>query len=231
MIVDCAVYREGRRLQAEAMPLAEAARQHDSGAFVWVGTSTPPLPDWRRSGTLSACTTWPWRMPRSSISGRRSSSTTTGCSWSSCAPRGKPGPCRWTHWSGRHPPTTTTRCCCPAAPSTPTSHAWIPAPSDSSRPSWNPETGRRDLPRPVDIAGGRRRERAHGDSYPSIRTDLRNAGATVVDQEVATDGNLITSRSPKDLPAFCAALIDAIAVADQWADERADQREKQSSGR
>ena len=40
-------------------------------------------------------------------------------------------------------------------------------------------------------------------SFPSIRTDLRNAGATVVDQEVVTDGNLITSRSPDDLPAFC----------------------------
>ena len=86
----------------------------------------------------------------------------------------------------------------------------------------------------MDIAGGRRRERAHGDvlsEHPSIRADLRNAGATVVDQEVATEGNLITSRSPEDLRAFCAALIDAIAVADQWADERADQREKQSSGR
>ncbi|HYN72179.1 MAG TPA: CorA family divalent cation transporter [Nakamurella sp.] len=41
MIVDCAVYREGRRLQAEAMPLAEAARQRDTGAFVWVGTFDP----------------------------------------------------------------------------------------------------------------------------------------------------------------------------------------------
>ena len=49
-------------------------------------------------------------------------------------------------------------------------------------------------------------------SYPSIRTDLRNAGATVVDREVAIDGNLITSRSPEDLPAFIAALIDAVAA-------------------
>jgi protease I len=45
-------------------------------------------------------------------------------------------------------------------------------------------------------------------SYPSIRTDLRNAGATVVDQEVVIDGNLITSRNPKDLPAFCQAITD-----------------------
>lgn len=47
-------------------------------------------------------------------------------------------------------------------------------------------------------------------SFPSIRTDLANAGATVVDREVAVDGNLITSRNPDDLPAFCAALVDAL---------------------
>ncbi len=39
-------------------------------------------------------------------------------------------------------------------------------------------------------------------SWPSIRTDLRNAGAQVVDQEVVIDGNLITSRNPDDIPAF-----------------------------
>lgn len=50
-------------------------------------------------------------------------------------------------------------------------------------------------------------------SYPSIRTDLRNAGANVVDEEVVVDGNLITSRSPKDLPAFCARLISQIEQA------------------
>ena len=47
-------------------------------------------------------------------------------------------------------------------------------------------------------------------SYPSIRTDLRNAGANVVDEEVVVDGNVITSRSPDDLPAFCAALIQQL---------------------
>jgi protease I len=46
--------------------------------------------------------------------------------------------------------------------------------------------------------------------WPSIRTDLRNAGATIVDQEVAVDGNLVTSRKPDDIPAFTAALIAAI---------------------
>lgn len=50
-------------------------------------------------------------------------------------------------------------------------------------------------------------------SFPSIRTDLRNAGATVVDQEVVIDGNLITSRNPDDLPAFNEALVDAIGTA------------------
>ncbi|GAA4295277.1 type 1 glutamine amidotransferase domain-containing protein [Mycobacterium paraffinicum] len=50
-------------------------------------------------------------------------------------------------------------------------------------------------------------------SYPSIRTDLRNAGANVVDEEVVVDGNLISSRSPKDLPAFCATIVEQFAHA------------------
>ena len=47
-------------------------------------------------------------------------------------------------------------------------------------------------------------------SWPSIRTDLRNAGAQVVDQEVAIDGQFITSRKPDDIPAFSKALIEAV---------------------
>src|SRR5271154_5497385 len=50
-------------------------------------------------------------------------------------------------------------------------------------------------------------------SYPSIRTDLRKAGAKVVDEEVVVDGNLVTSRSPADLPAFCSAIVDQLAHA------------------
>ncbi|MCV7420512.1 type 1 glutamine amidotransferase [Mycobacterium yunnanensis] len=54
-------------------------------------------------------------------------------------------------------------------------------------------------------------------SYPSIRTDLRNAGANVVDEEVARDGNLITSRSPDDLPAFCTAIVELFSKASRTA--------------
>jgi len=50
-------------------------------------------------------------------------------------------------------------------------------------------------------------------SWPSIRTDLRNAGAEVVDEEVTVDGNLITSRKPDDVPAFSRAVIDAVTAA------------------
>src|ERR1700749_3818458 len=50
-------------------------------------------------------------------------------------------------------------------------------------------------------------------SYPSIRPDLRNAGAKVVDEEVVVDRNLVTSRSPSDLAAFCAAVVKQLAQA------------------
>jgi deglycase len=47
-------------------------------------------------------------------------------------------------------------------------------------------------------------------SWPSIRTDLRNAGAQVVDQAVVTDGMIVTSRKPDDVEAFTDALIDLV---------------------
>ncbi len=47
-------------------------------------------------------------------------------------------------------------------------------------------------------------------SFPSIRDDLVNAGAVWVDEEVVVDGNLVSSRMPADLPAFCRALIDLL---------------------
>jgi protease I len=48
-------------------------------------------------------------------------------------------------------------------------------------------------------------------SWPSLRTDITNAGGTWVDQQVVKDGNLITSRNPDDIPAFTQALLDALA--------------------
>jgi len=48
-------------------------------------------------------------------------------------------------------------------------------------------------------------------SWPSLQTDLRNAGATWVDEEVVVDGSLVTSRKPDDLPAFNDALVDLFA--------------------
>ena len=50
--------------------------------------------------------------------------------------------------------------------------------------------------------------------WPSIRTDLRNAGANVVDKEVAQDGNLVTSRKPEDIPAFTEAFIALVEKAE-----------------
>jgi protease I len=47
-------------------------------------------------------------------------------------------------------------------------------------------------------------------SWPSLQTDVRNAGGDWVDEEVVVDGNLITSRKPDDLKAFSQALIDAL---------------------
>ena len=48
-------------------------------------------------------------------------------------------------------------------------------------------------------------------SFPSLRTDLRNAGAEVVDEEVVVDEGLVTSRSPDDLPAFCEKIVEEFA--------------------
>ena len=61
----------------------------------------------------------------------------------------------------------------------------------------------------ADVVRGRRIT-----SYPSLRTDLINAGAEWVDEELVSDDGVFTSRSPADLPAFCEALLGAIRGAD-----------------
>lgn len=48
-------------------------------------------------------------------------------------------------------------------------------------------------------------------SWPSLQTDIRNAGGTWQDEEVVVDGNLITSRNPDDIPAFNRALLEALS--------------------
>jgi protease I len=58
----------------------------------------------------------------------------------------------------------------------------------------------------ADVVRGRRVT-----SWPSLKTDLRNAGAEWVDEEVVVDGNLVTSRKPDDLPAFNDAMLDLFA--------------------
>ena len=52
-------------------------------------------------------------------------------------------------------------------------------------------------------------------SWPSLQTDVRNAGGTWVDQEVVVDGNLVTSRKPDDIPAFNREFLALLDSADQ----------------
>jgi protease I len=57
-------------------------------------------------------------------------------------------------------------------------------------------------------------------SWPSLRTDLRNAGANWVDEEVVVDEGLVSSRNPDDLPAFCAKVVEEICEGEHAAQTR-----------
>jgi protease I len=48
--------------------------------------------------------------------------------------------------------------------------------------------------------------------WPSVRTDLKNAGAEVIDEEAVTDGNIVTSRKPDDIPAFTDAFVKLVEI-------------------
>ena len=61
------------------------------------------------------------------------------------------------------------------------------------------------------IRGGHHPGRTRLTSWPSLRDDLRNAGAEPVDEQVVVDGQFTTSRSPADLSAFCPAIVEQFA--------------------
>ena len=110
---------------------------------------------------------------------------------------------RWTCPSTALSPRTSTRSCCPAASSTPTSSgcdkkavAFAKAFFDAGKPVASICHG----PWTIIEAGAARGRRLT--SWPSLKTDLKNAGAEWVDQEVVVDQGLVTSRKPDDIPAF-----------------------------
>jgi protease I len=68
-------------------------------------------------------------------------------------------------------------------------------------------------------------------SWPSLRTDLRNAGADWVDQEVVEDDGLVTSRKPEDIPAFNAKMVEQFARATQGGAQQDRRDQSPQTGR
>ncbi len=110
--------------------------------------------------------------------------------------------------------TTTPLWCCPAAWPTRTPCGWTRTPWTFVRDfveSGKPVAAICHAPWTLveaDVVRGRRVT-----SWPSLQTDLRNAGAEWVDEEVVVDGNLVTSRNPDDLPAFNEKLLELLDAA------------------
>jgi protease I len=118
---------------------------------------------------------------------------------------------RWTGRSRRRASTTTTPCCCPEASRIRTSCVDKDATSfvhdffAEGKPVASICHGPWTL---IDAGVVQGRTMT---SWPSLQTDLRNAGANWVDEEVVVDQGLVSSRKPDDLPAFCAKLVEELA--------------------
>ena len=107
---------------------------------------------------------------------------------------------------------TMTHWCCPAGRSTPTCCASRPAPSPSSRTSGTPARWSQPSATPpwllieAGIVKGRNLT-----SYPSVKTDVINAGGNWHDEGVVVDQGLVTSRKPTDLESFCLKIAEEVA--------------------
>ena len=111
-------------------------------------------------------------------------------------------------------PSNSTPCCCPAASSTPTCSArtatavkFVRAFFDDGKPVASICHGPWTLIE-AGVVKGRRMT-----SWPSLKTDLQNAGATWENKAAVADNNLVTSRMPADIPAFNRQMIDLFAKA------------------